>query len=350
LASLTDSPPLATQDEWASVLALAHAWDFSAVRALAIQKLTPITSAVDKIILAREHAVEEWLGDSYLAVCEAPMLPSPEDCRRLGMDDLIRVIGAWEAMHIPSDFIEVPELRLSTFRAIFGMEISCSADVEDEQHQAPDSEQALSVFNTELAAPRSPPPPPPFWPVQAPIAQEKKVNQIAPDTSKKGTNTLRGGSDLAKPAAEAAGEPVASMRAPEPATVMTRSAGAPSQTSTKPLASEAGLFASGGFGVTTPTASGTPGFGARASGTFGASPSGASGTSMFGSFGAPKPRATGAATSGAFGAPTSSSFGARVTSGPNAMFGAFGAPAAPATNALGGSPFGAPASRPFGPP
>jgi hypothetical protein len=154
--SLTDSPPLAAQDEWASVLALAHAWDFPAIRALAIQKLTPITSAIDKIVLAREHAVDEWLGDSYLAVCEAPTLPPPEDCRRLGMDDLIRVIGAWEAMHTLPNALESRELRLAAFRAVFGPGLKCSASFE----KSPDVR--LPVSAPELPTTGASPVPPPI--------------------------------------------------------------------------------------------------------------------------------------------------------------------------------------------
>jgi hypothetical protein len=152
--SLTDCPPLATQDEWASVLALAHTWDFPAIRALAIQKLTPITSAIDKIVLAREHAVDEWLEDSYLAVCEAPKLPSPEDRRRLGMDDLIRVISAWEAMHTHPNVVESRKLRLSAFRTVFGGGISCSAAAaaaEDEHHHASSIDLLLNASEVALA-------------------------------------------------------------------------------------------------------------------------------------------------------------------------------------------------------
>ncbi|KAF7974825.1 hypothetical protein HWV62_11183 [Athelia sp. TMB] len=89
-----------TVEEWSSILLLADQWSFESIKALAVLKLTPIASPIDKIVLGRRHNVNHWLMGAYMAVClqEAPL--SLEEGRRLGVDDIIRV-NAIRHYHVP---------------------------------------------------------------------------------------------------------------------------------------------------------------------------------------------------------------------------------------------------------
>ena len=44
-------------------------WSFATVRALAIRELAPLASVIEKIVLARAHAVEEWLRPAFVELC-----------------------------------------------------------------------------------------------------------------------------------------------------------------------------------------------------------------------------------------------------------------------------------------
>ncbi|KAF7969624.1 hypothetical protein HWV62_26801 [Athelia sp. TMB] len=89
-----------TVDDWSSILQLADRWSFRSIKALAILKLAPIASPIDKIVLGRRHGVTDWLKSAYTAVClqEAPL--NLQEGRRLGIDDVIR-INAVRYYHVP---------------------------------------------------------------------------------------------------------------------------------------------------------------------------------------------------------------------------------------------------------
>jgi hypothetical protein len=84
--------PLQTQAEWTSVLHLAHRWNFSKIRALAIDKIAVIAEPVDRIVLARRYDVVQWLPLAYLALCEREDCPSNAEGDRLGMHDALKIV------------------------------------------------------------------------------------------------------------------------------------------------------------------------------------------------------------------------------------------------------------------
>jgi hypothetical protein len=75
-SSISEKLPFTSGWKWISVLKVAHRFDFASVRALAVRQLTPLTTPVDKIVLAREYGVREWLEGAYRDVCVSPSLPS----------------------------------------------------------------------------------------------------------------------------------------------------------------------------------------------------------------------------------------------------------------------------------
>ncbi|KDR75516.1 hypothetical protein GALMADRAFT_68522 [Galerina marginata CBS 339.88] len=91
-------PDITTVTGWTSILELGNKWDMTQVKALAIQKLGPITTAVEKIAIARKHAIldHDWLIPAYTELCarRAPLaLDEAEDL------DLATVIKIWEVQH-----------------------------------------------------------------------------------------------------------------------------------------------------------------------------------------------------------------------------------------------------------
>jgi hypothetical protein len=113
-----DPARLHTKEEWTAVLALAHRWDFAAIRAVAIGELFAITTPVDKLVLARDYDIGEWLAGAYLDVCQASEYPSDEDCHRLDRATIVTIGRAREALRSPGTLIPFAA-RAELIRRIF---------------------------------------------------------------------------------------------------------------------------------------------------------------------------------------------------------------------------------------
>jgi hypothetical protein len=105
LLRIWEELPTFTKEEWSSVLSLAHKWDFVRIRALAIQKLGPITTAVDQLVLSDMFQIESWKPSAYKRICEQGNWPSLEECRRLGVDVLWKIGQARQALRASSALI-----------------------------------------------------------------------------------------------------------------------------------------------------------------------------------------------------------------------------------------------------
>ncbi|KAI0045519.1 hypothetical protein FA95DRAFT_1573742 [Auriscalpium vulgare] len=87
-----------TVEEWTAVLRLASEWQFSSIRELAIQQLTPIASAVDNIVLGHEYGLDDWLIRGYVDLCLKPSPPlAIEEAQRLSTQDIIMVFNMRES-------------------------------------------------------------------------------------------------------------------------------------------------------------------------------------------------------------------------------------------------------------
>ncbi|KAI0058444.1 hypothetical protein BV25DRAFT_1965296 [Artomyces pyxidatus] len=88
---------LTTVDEWTSVLRLATKWGFDSIRSLAVTRLEPIVSAVDKVILAHAYVfLADWALPGYTELCHRAEPLGDEEGRRLGVDDVLLVCGMRE--------------------------------------------------------------------------------------------------------------------------------------------------------------------------------------------------------------------------------------------------------------
>jgi len=80
-----------TADEWTSVLCLATKWDMEKIRDLAVSKLGPLASAIDKVALGHEFGVAEWLASGYAELCTRRQPLTPEEGKKLGVDAMLRI-------------------------------------------------------------------------------------------------------------------------------------------------------------------------------------------------------------------------------------------------------------------
>jgi hypothetical protein len=140
---VSESLPFTTQDEWVSLLRLAHRFDFASMRTLATKQLFGLTSAVDRILLAREFAVDEWLRPAYIDICTMPDLIPDEDIARLGLELFQKLARARDKLKSfsvsPTD--NATRIVNETFQL-------CPAESEDRVLVAPD---ALALGSTEPA-------------------------------------------------------------------------------------------------------------------------------------------------------------------------------------------------------
>ncbi|KAI0058440.1 hypothetical protein BV25DRAFT_1236557 [Artomyces pyxidatus] len=90
---------LTSVDEWTSVLRLATLWGFESIRILAVSRLTPVASAIDKVILAHTYEfLSDWAVPGYVELCARPEQLSLDEARRLGIEDALFVCNMRETM------------------------------------------------------------------------------------------------------------------------------------------------------------------------------------------------------------------------------------------------------------
>ncbi|KAF9562970.1 hypothetical protein CPC08DRAFT_345049 [Agrocybe pediades] len=100
------SPDPQCIEEWTSVLNLATRWDFSSIRALAIEKLaTELTgrSPALKLAIAKQHDIEHWLVPAYTALCIRNDPLDINEGRMLGLDDVISIENIRQSVRYPSN-------------------------------------------------------------------------------------------------------------------------------------------------------------------------------------------------------------------------------------------------------
>ena len=131
-----------TVEDWSSILLLADRWNFESIKALAILKLAPIASPIDKIVLGRRHGVNDWLKSAYTAVClqEAPL--NLQEGRRLGVDDVIR-INAVRYYHVPDRRLVTIPLSDTHIDDTFELFV-------EKRHSAPDEPTAENAVKSGL--------------------------------------------------------------------------------------------------------------------------------------------------------------------------------------------------------
>ncbi|KAF9239120.1 hypothetical protein BU15DRAFT_62137 [Melanogaster broomeanus] len=87
--------------QWTSVLELATLWEFGVIRKKAIEALEalPITP-VDRIALATQYDIEDWMIPSINAMAQRPEPIGVEDVQRLGLDVALKIASVRERVSL----------------------------------------------------------------------------------------------------------------------------------------------------------------------------------------------------------------------------------------------------------
>jgi hypothetical protein len=101
------------------VLKVAHRFNFLAIRHLAISMLEPLTTSVQKIVLARRYKVDGWLPDAFLEVCMRSELPDDDEVARLKYDTFVKIARARDLLRTMDP--KNAEARLNIIREVFGL-------------------------------------------------------------------------------------------------------------------------------------------------------------------------------------------------------------------------------------
>jgi hypothetical protein len=103
---------LSSKEHWILVLHFASNWGCDSVRQLAIRKLLPLISDVDKIVYGHRYSVSHWPLDGYQSVCSRNSWLTQEEGRRLGAEDVVRIGQVFFSTRVmPSD---VPQEHIQT--------------------------------------------------------------------------------------------------------------------------------------------------------------------------------------------------------------------------------------------
>lgn len=92
-------PDVTTVAGWTSILSLSLKWQMTQMTSLAIQRLTPLTTAVEKLSIARNHNFlpnHEWILPAYIELCSRRSPLMLEEAEEL---DLATVVKIWEVQH-----------------------------------------------------------------------------------------------------------------------------------------------------------------------------------------------------------------------------------------------------------
>jgi hypothetical protein len=91
------------------------------VRQLAIRKLFPIISDIDKIVYGHRYSVSDWPLDGYQSVCSRSSWLTEEEGRRLGLDDVLRIGQVFFLTGVTNS--DVPQEYIQTFvEQTFGLQ------------------------------------------------------------------------------------------------------------------------------------------------------------------------------------------------------------------------------------
>ncbi|KAI5996619.1 hypothetical protein F5J12DRAFT_725567, partial [Pisolithus orientalis] len=90
-------------DQWISVLKLSAMWEFVGLRNAAIQHLdipSELVDPIDKVVLALQYNIREWLLPAFLALAKRPTPISIEEGRRIGFENALKLASVREKLRL----------------------------------------------------------------------------------------------------------------------------------------------------------------------------------------------------------------------------------------------------------
>jgi hypothetical protein len=107
------------KDEWTSILKLSHLWGFTSFYTATISKLESLLSSVDKIVLGRACNVHHWLQPAFEEVCSQANWLSDDDCRRIGLEDVMKIARVREILRGGAQIVEDREQTTNVVLEVF---------------------------------------------------------------------------------------------------------------------------------------------------------------------------------------------------------------------------------------
>ncbi|TFK65796.1 hypothetical protein BDN72DRAFT_845102 [Pluteus cervinus] len=78
-------------DEWASILKVAHHWEFESIFKLALENIEPISSPVDKVVIGKTYNIPEWAAEARVLLCRRDEPITLEEASRMGMEEVVNI-------------------------------------------------------------------------------------------------------------------------------------------------------------------------------------------------------------------------------------------------------------------
>ncbi|TFK61057.1 hypothetical protein BDN72DRAFT_485098 [Pluteus cervinus] len=78
-------------DEWASILKVAHYWEFESIIKLALEKIEPVSSPVDKVVLGKTYNIPEWAVEARVLLCRREEPITLEEASRMGIEEVVNI-------------------------------------------------------------------------------------------------------------------------------------------------------------------------------------------------------------------------------------------------------------------
>lgn len=97
-------------EELSSILDLSTRWGFTTIRELAIRCLKP-PSPLQRLVLARKYAVEQWILPALQELCERPLPLTLDEARLMNFEDIVLIGSVREMVRSHTLTVVPPEIR-----------------------------------------------------------------------------------------------------------------------------------------------------------------------------------------------------------------------------------------------
>jgi hypothetical protein len=97
-------------EEWSSILDLSTRWGFTSVRDLALRCANP-PSAYHRLLLARKHAIDQWILPALSELCERPQPLSVDEARLMDVEDIVLVGSVRESVRSHALSVNSAEIK-----------------------------------------------------------------------------------------------------------------------------------------------------------------------------------------------------------------------------------------------
>ncbi|TFK62053.1 hypothetical protein BDN72DRAFT_777577, partial [Pluteus cervinus] len=78
-------------DEWASILKVAHQWEFESIFKLALENIEPVSSPVDKVVIGNAYKIPDWATEARILLCRREEPITLEEAVRMGIEEAMNI-------------------------------------------------------------------------------------------------------------------------------------------------------------------------------------------------------------------------------------------------------------------